>query len=81
MKTENVGAFHSTQIREISVGTCTSNGTDQFGFVRLEYLGPAVKVLHFDWSDHFGWSDGNVPFHLTNCRPQCRSFVSYFLEQ
>ena len=33
-------------IPEISVGT--SNGTDHFGWVRPEYSGPALKVVHFD---------------------------------
>ena len=51
------------KIPEISVGT--SNGTDHFGLVRLEYLGLALKVVHFDRSDHFGWSEGNVPLHFT----------------
>ena len=51
------------KIPEISVGT--SNGTDQFGLVRPEYSRPALKVVHFDWSGHFGRSDRNIPFHLT----------------
>ena len=50
------------QIPEISVGT--SNGTDHFGLVRPEYSGPALKVVHFDRSGHFGRSDRNVSFHL-----------------
>ena len=50
------------KIPEISVGT--PNGTDHFGLVRPEYLGPALKVVHFDRSGHFGRSDQNVPFHL-----------------
>ena len=57
------GAFHSTQIPVISVGT--SNGTDNFGLVRPEYSGPAFKVVLFDRSGHFGRLDRNVPFHLT----------------
>ena len=51
------------QIPEISVGT--SNGTDHFGLVRPEYSGPALNVVHFDRSGHFGRSDRNVFFHLT----------------
>ena len=47
---------------EISVGS--SNGTDHFGLVRPEYSGPALKVVHFDRSGHFGLSDRNAPFHL-----------------
>ena len=43
------------QILKISVAT--SNGTDRFGLVRLEYSGPALKVVHFDRSGHFGRSD------------------------
>ena len=58
---------------EISVGT--SNGTSHFGLVRLEYLGPALKVVHFDHSGHFSWSDRNVPFHLTKlCLPSTALF-------
>ena len=51
------------KIPEISVST--SNGTDNFGLVRPEYSGPALKVVHSDRSGHFGRSDRNVPFHLT----------------
>ena len=51
------------QIPEISVGT--SNGTDHFGLVRPEYSGPALKVVHFDRTGHFGRSDRNAPFPLT----------------
>ena len=36
-----------------------------FGSVRPEYLGPPLKVVHFDRSGHFGRSDRNVRFHLT----------------
>ena len=50
------------KIPEISVGT--SNGTDQFGLVRPQYSGPALKAVHFDRSGHFGRSDRNIPFHL-----------------
>ena len=42
----------------------TSNGTDHFSLVQLEYSGPALKVVHFDRSGHFGRSDRNGPFHL-----------------
>ena len=51
------------KIPEISVGT--SNGTDHFGLVRPEYSGPALKVVHFGRSGHFGRSDRNALFHLT----------------
>ena len=51
------------KIPEISVGT--SNGTDNFGLVRPEYSGPALKGVHFDRSGHFGRSDRNLPYHLT----------------
>ena len=40
-----------------SVGT--SNGTDHFDLVRPEYSGPALKVVHFDRSGHFGRSERN----------------------
>ena len=55
--------FIQPKIPEISVST--SNGMDNFGLVRLEYSGPALKVVHSDRSGHFGRSDRNVPFHLT----------------
>ena len=42
---------------EILVGT--SSGTDNFGLVRPEYSEPALKVVHFDRSGHFGRSDRN----------------------
>ena len=65
---------------EISVGT--SNGTNHFGLARLEYSGPALKVVHSDRSGHFSWSDRNVPFYLTKlCLPQYHSFVSCLQEQ
>ena len=51
------------KIPVISVGT--SNGTDHFGLVPPEYSGPALKVVLFDRSGHFGRLDRNVPFHLT----------------
>ena len=51
------------KIPVISVGT--SNGTDHFGLVRPEYSGPALKVVLFDRSGHFGRLERNVPFHLT----------------
>ena len=47
------------------ISVATSNGTDHFGLVRPEYSGPALKVVLFDRSSHFGRSDRNVPFHLT----------------
>ena len=60
------------KILKISVGT--SNGTDHFGLVRPEYLGPALKVVHFDRSGHFGRSDRNVSFHLLKLLPQVPHF-------
>ena len=42
------------KIPVISVGT--SNGKDHFGLVRPEYSGPALKVVLFDRSGHFGRS-------------------------
>ena len=51
------------KIPEISVGT--SNGMDHFSLVRLEYSGPALKVVHFDWSSYLRQLGQNVPFHLT----------------
>ena len=49
------------QIPEISVGT--SNRTDHLGLIRPEYLGAALKVVHFDRSGYLGRSDRNVSFH------------------
>ena len=49
------------KIPEVLVGT--SNGTDHFSLLRLEYSGPALKVVHFHWSGHFGRSVGQkCPF-------------------
>ena len=56
------GAFHSAQnsgkfwleIKWKGPLRFSSTGTD---------LGPPLKVVHFDRSAHFGWSDRNVPFH------------------
>ena len=49
------------KIPEVSVGT--SNGTDYFSLLWLEYSGPALKVVHFNWSGHFGRSVGpKCPF-------------------
>ena len=57
---ELTGAFHSTQ---------NSGNFDwyinHFDLIRPEYSGPALKVVHFDWSGYLGRSDRNVPFHLT----------------
>ena len=61
------GAFHSTQIPGISVGT--SDGTKHFGLVRQEYSGPALKVVQFDRFGHFGRLLPPVPeFLLTGKR-------------
>ena len=51
------------KIPEILVGT--PNRTDHFGLVRPEYLGPALKMVEFDQSGHFGRWDRNFPFHLS----------------
>ena len=49
------------KISEVSVGT--SNGTDHFTLLCLEYSGPALKVVRFNWSGHFGRSVGpKCPF-------------------
>ena len=53
----------------------------KFGSVRPDYLGPPLKVVHFDRSTHFGRSDRNVPFYLTNCCSQYCSFASCLQEQ
>ena len=49
------------KIPDISVGT--SNRTDHLGLTRPEYLGAALKVVHFDRSGYLGRSDRNVSFH------------------
>ena len=51
--------------RYFTVVCLFSNGTDHFGLVQPKYSGPALKVVHFDRSGHFGRSHRNVPFHLT----------------
>ena len=52
------------KILEVSVGT--SNGTDHFTLLCLEYSGPALKVVHFNGSGHFDRSVGpKCPLHLT----------------
>ena len=51
------------KIPENSVGT--SNGTVNFGLVRPEYSGSALKVVHFDRSCYLGRSGRNILFHLT----------------
>ena len=40
------------------------NVMEHFGSVRPEYLGPALKVDHFDPPNHSSWSGRNVLFHL-----------------
>ena len=57
------GAFHSAQNSGILVRNQT--GRDHFGLVQPGYLGPPLKVVHFDWPSYLGRSDWNVPFHLT----------------
>ena len=49
------------KIPDISVGT--PNRTDHLGLMRPEYLGAALKVVHFDRSGYLGRSDRNVSFH------------------
>ena len=56
-------AFHSTQ-NSRNFG-CYIKGTDHFSLVQPENLGPALRVVCFDQSGHFGQSNLNVPFHLT----------------
>ena len=56
MKMESVGAFHSTQNSGNFGWYIKINGTGHFGLVQLEYLILALKVVHFDRSDHFSWS-------------------------
>ena len=58
------------QLKSPEISVVTSNGTNHFGLVRLEYSGPALKVVLSDWSGHFSLSDRNVPFHLIKlCLP------------
>ena len=40
--------------RYFTVVCLFSNGTDHFGLVQPKYSGPALKVVHFDRSGHFG---------------------------
>ena len=54
-----MGAFHSTQNSRIFDWYNKWNRPFRFR------SGPALKVVHFDRSGHFGRSDRNVPFHLT----------------
>ena len=64
LKKSHLGALSiQPQIPEILVSK--SNGTDNFGLVRPEYSGRALKVLHRDRTGHFGQLDRNLPFHLT----------------
>ena len=56
------GTFHSAQNSE-NFGQ-NPNVTDHFGSVRPEYLGPALKVDHFEAPNHSSWSGRNVLFHL-----------------
>ena len=64
------------KIPEISVGT--SNRTDHLGLIRPEYLGAALKVVHFDRSGYLGRSVGRTEMSLSirqNCCLQYRFFV------
>ena len=61
---EAEGAFHSTQ-NSRNFGLVHQNGMDHFSLVRLEYSGPTLKVVHFDWSGYLCRSVGlkcPVPF-------------------
>ena len=57
---ETVGAFHLAQ----NSGNFGKkwNGVDHFGSVWPEYLGPPLKVVHFDWPGHFGRKKMKCPF-------------------
>jgi len=48
----------SIQPKIPAISVATSNGTDNFGLVRPEYSGPALKVVFFERSGHFGRSVG-----------------------
>ena len=52
-----------------------SNGTDHFGSVQPEYLGPPLKVVHLDQSYQSGQ---NVPFHLKTFVPLFCILFTYF---
>ena len=39
-----------------------------FGLVRPEYSGPALEMVHFDWSGHFGQSDRNENMLKDTCQ-------------
>ena len=58
-------AFHSTKNSGNFDSYMDYNGTGHLGLVRPEYLGPALKAVHFDRSGYLGRSERNVPFHLT----------------
>ena len=61
---EAEGAFHSTQ-NSRNFGLVHQNGMDHFSLVQLECSGPALKVVHFDWSGYLCRSVGlkcPVPF-------------------
>ena len=59
---ETRGTFHSAQN---SGNFCHKPiVTNHFGSVRPEYLGPALKVDHFEALNHSSWSSRNVLFHL-----------------
>jgi len=62
LKMKTKGAFHSPQN---SGKFRLVHHMEQISLVRLEHLGPALKVVHFDLSGHFRWLNRNVPFHLT----------------
>ena len=53
---EVLGTFHST-LNSINFGWYN---VCHFSLVWPKYLGLASKVVHFDWSGHFGQSDRNV---------------------
>ena len=58
----STGTFHSTQNFGSFSWYIKWNRPFQFALTN-EYSGPALKVVHFNWSGHFGWSVGpKCPF-------------------
>ena len=66
---EIMGAFYSApKIPGISVRNQMEH-TD-FGLVWREYLGPPLKVVHFDRSAHFSWTEMSLSIILSKSEPQ-----------
>ena len=61
-----LGAFHSVENLSFGNSGKNSNGTDRFGSVRPECLGPPLKVIYFDRSSHFGSLGPKCPFPFDN---------------